>query len=189
MAHSPEVNANAHLWPIVQGATEARLTTGALWDELKAFSAQPGKEYGPGVWSAINQMRSIAIAQRNGWERFARDALGRNWRQARGDPGAWLNLHPAAPDTIFTSDHAAPEFNMRDPSVRDIFPRYLARFRLDFIDANGDQQSALVSTLQPWRPGMSIADVVDDVKTAANNLSNEYGQALVGFSDVRPVTV
>ena len=167
MAHSPEVNANAHLWPIVQGATEARLTTAELWSELRDYSSQPGKEYGPGVWQAINEMRSLALAQRNSRDRFQRAAL----------------------DQVFTPDLAAPEFNMRDPLVRDIFPQYLARFRLDFLDHNDDEAFQTVSVLNVWRPGMTVGDVYADVEVAANSLANEYGAALIGFSDVRPVTV
>lgn len=181
------------LWGVIQASAEERATTAELWAELRPAMAEQELASGTAAWQAVNEMRSVAVAQRNGWERFTRAALGRDWRTARLDPSRWADLHPGAADSVFTSDHAAPEINMRPVESREISPEYLVRYQAHFVDLEGAERSAWLTMRDTWPPGLTVAEVVDAVHAAAEaEISEPDGSLqgeLIGVTQLRPVMI
>lgn len=158
----------------MEAATAVRASTGELWAELRPRLAEAGllteggqNTLGRRGWEIVNELRSSAVARRTGYERFQR----------------------APQEQVFTADMAAPDLSIRSPGARFAQPEYLARFDMTYITPSGDSETRTVSVRQIWRDGMTVSDVWDDVQEAAEGLSLEYGQALAGISNIRPVMV
>jgi hypothetical protein len=159
---------------VIESAATARASTAGLWAELRPRLGEAGllteggaNTLGRTGWQIVNEIRSRAVARRNGYQRFQR----------------------ADPNQLFDNTMAAPEENLRPAAQRAIFPEYLARFDIQFVNNDGDLEVKTVSLRKDWVPGMTVQDVMDDVGAAAEGLALEYGQTLVGVSNVRPVTI
>lgn len=152
---------------IIEGGAQVRASTAELWTEIRGAASEAGVAIGQSGFELVNRMRGEAAARRVGYERF--------------------NRAPAGAE--FTMAMAAPEANIRPEAARAIQPEYLVRFDLTYLDPLGNETTRTVSLRDVWRPGMTVGDVIDAVGEAAEGLSNEYGQGLVGFSNIRPVTI
>ena len=152
---------------VIEAGVQVRAPTGELWAELRPRLAEAGLDVGRRGWQIVNELRSGATARRGGYERF----------------------QAATPEQLFDYTMAAPDLNVRDPQSRALMPQYLARFDLTYLDQNGEQVTKTVSRLDIWQQGMTVQDVLDAVAEAAEGLGLEYGQSVVGFSNVRPVMI
>lgn len=159
---------------IERSVMEGRGDNQTVWNRIKPSLEEAGllTERGNNVLGRtgvdiVNQIRSRAVARRNGYRQFQR----------------------AAPEQIFLNTMAAPEENMRPAAERAILPEALARFDIAFINPAGDEESKTVSVRFPWSPGMTVGDVHDVVAEAAEGLALEYGQQLLGYANVRPVMI
>lgn len=151
----------------IESAATVRAGAGEFWAEIGA-ALREADLWVPGRMKAIiGPMWSEAIARRQGYEAFQR----------------------ASPETVFGPRLAAPDINVRGAEVRAVQPEYLARFDLQFTDPAGEVVTKTVSMRDVWRPGMTVGDIYEAVREAAEGLSMDYGQGLVGFSNVRPVII
>lgn len=157
----------AWAWNTIRAGTAVRASTSELWAEIRGVAADQGYDTGPGLWQAVNEMRSIATAQRSGYERFQRAGMT---------------------DT-FLADHAAPALNVRSSASRAIQPEYLVTFELTYTNADGQAETRTVAMKDVWVPGMTIGDVYDAVAESAEGMANDYGQGLIGVSNLQPVTI
>lgn len=167
MALSQGSQRHAWLYGVIQAGAAVRASTAEIWSEIRGFAADQGMQLGAGVLQAVNEMRSIATAQRRSAETF----------------------NKASADQLFTRAMAAPEINARSQVQQSLTPEYLVRFDLTYMDPAGQQVTRTVSMRDTWYPDMTVQDVHDAVAEAAEGLALDYGNGLVGFGNLRPVSV
>ena len=167
MPLSEESRPFASFWGIIQAGVSVRASTSELWAEVRGFASEHGLQLGQGAFAAVNEMRGLAASMRRGAETF--QAAGR--------------------EAGFNPSMAPPDISTRPPGARLAQPEYLVRFDLTYRDPSGEEVTRTVSMRDSWRPGMTVGDVQDAVAEAAEGLSLDYGQGLVGFSNMRPVMV
>lgn len=167
MALSPGSQKFAWLYGVVQAGASVRASTAEIWAEIRGFAADQGQTLSRGVLQAVNEMRSIATAQRVSSERFAR----------------------ADPTELFSRAMAAPEINARSQVSQQLQPEYLVRFDLTYTDPAGQMVTRTVSMRDTWYPDMTVQDVHDAVAEAAEGLALDYGSGLAGYGNLRPVSV
>lgn len=167
MPLGPEAQKYAWLWGPISAGAAVRASTKEIWDQVKAFAAQNDLTLETGIGRAVNELRSLAVAQRRGAETF----------------------NKAAADQLFTRAMAAPEINARSQVAQSLTPEYLVRFDLTYMDPSGQQVTRTVSMRDTWYPDMTVQDVHDAVAEAAEGLALDYGNGLVGFGNLRPVSI
>lgn len=151
----------------VEAGAMSRARPGEFWGEVRAALTEAGLWQAGKVRAVVGPMWSAAIARRSAYEQFAK----------------------ASPEQRFDISMAAPDINARELTVRNAQPEYLVRFDLTFTGPLGEQQTKTVSMSDVWRPGMTVGQVYDAVREAAEGLSNDYGQGMVGFGNLRPVLI
>jgi hypothetical protein len=167
MPPTPESLIRGAVAGIIESGTMVRATTAQLWAEVNGAIAELGLARPANIGQIVSELRSESTARRIGYETF--QAAGR--------------------ESEFTRSMAANEANIRPESVRAILPEYLVRFDLTFTAPDGSQQTLTVSMRDTWRPDMTVGDVHDAVAEAAEGLANEYGRGLIGFGNLKPVTI
>lgn len=167
MAQSWETAFRGAVAGIIEAGAAVRASTGELWAEIRGAAAEAGLSIGQAGFGIVNELRSGATARRRSAERFQRTPMS----------------------ATFGPDLRAPEINVRSLAVQAVQPQYLVRFDLTYLGPDGETATRTVSMRDDWRPGMTVGDVHDAVAEAAEGLANDYGQGLVGVSNLRPVTV
>lgn len=167
MPLSDEARPFAGLWGVIQAGVAVRASTAELWAEIRGFASEHNIPLGQGAFAAVNEMRGMAAGIRRGAETF----------------------QAADPEQAFTVNMAPADIALRSEGARLAQPEYLVRFDLTFTDPGGDIVTKTVSMRDAWRPGMTVSDVYDAVADAAEGLGLDYGQGVLGFANLRPVTV
>jgi hypothetical protein len=159
---------------IVESGAMVRANSQQMWTEIRGALIDAGfvDAHGNATIGAVG--RDLAVSM---------------WSQAVARRGGYERLAKAKPSDLFATAHAAPEANVRPPDIRAVFPEYLVRFDLTYLNPAGENETRTVTLRDTWRPGMTIGDVIANVGAAAEGLGLDYGQGLVGFDNLRPVTV
>lgn len=167
MPLSPEAERYAFAWGVIQQAVEERANTATIFANIQSFAEEYAYDTPRGMFQAVNELRSLAVQQRTGAERF----------------------QAVAPDTLFTAQHAPLEINARSAADRALFPEYLARFDMTAQDATGNITTITRTMRDVWSPGMTTGDVTQAVLESAAGLASRYGVDLISVGNVRPVSI
>lgn len=167
MPTSPEAHSYAYAWGVIQSAVEERANTATIFGAVQAEAESLGMDTPPGMWKAVNELRSLAVQMRNAGEAFNR----------------------ASPDTLFTYQLAPPDINARAIEDRALFPEYLARFDLEATGPDGETVIRTLTMRDVWAPGITVGDVAEAVTEAAIGMSQRYGLEFGSVSNIRPVSI
>lgn len=167
MPLSPESERFAWAWGSIVGQVAERASTAQVFAAVNQAAEDAGFDTGPGLWQAVNEMRSMAAVMRNGAEAF----------------------QAANPDATFTWQLAPLDINARDPETRALFPEYLVRFDMTYLDDQGEEVTSTKTMRGDWAPGMTVQDVLGEVNEAAEGLAMEYGVELISVDNLRPVSI
>lgn len=167
MALSEAAARYAYAWGALQNAVANRASTADIFATVRQVAEDLGMDTPPGMWAAVNELRSLAVAERNAGEAFQRT-----------DPAERL-----------TAALAPPDINARNIEDRNIFPEYLVRFDMTHTDTEGNAVTITRSFRDTWTPGLTVGEVTGLVTEAATGLANEYGIDLAGVDNLRVVSV
>lgn len=167
MAVSETAAQLGYAWGAIQAAVNDRATTAQLWADVREAAADAGYPLPSGAFAAVNELRSLAVQQRNSAAAF----------------------NSAGDQALMTQAFAALDYNSRSSADRALFPELLARFELQSIDALGNQEVNMYTARLTWTPDMTVGEVRDQVGLAAAGLAADYGVEFAGVGDIFPVTV
>lgn len=167
MPLSPDAEPFAWAWGSIVGQVANRASTSQVFGAVYQAAENAGFDTGPGLWQAVNEMRSLAATMRNGAEAF----------------------QAAEPDSTFTWQLSPLDINARDPETRALFPEYLVRFDMEYMTEEGEILVGVKTMRGDWAPGMTVQDVLGEVNEAAEGLANEYGVELISVANLRPVAI
>lgn len=156
-----------YAWGTIQRAVSERAGTAAVFAAVHEVADELGMDKPPGLWRAVNELRSVAAQIRNGGEAFAR----------------------ASNESPFLPSMAAEDINARNLEDQALFPEYLVRFSMTHELPTGEVETIWRTTRQTWTPDLTVGEVRDKVSEAAEGLANEYGITLVSWGDLVPVTI
>ena len=167
MARDPDSILRGIILPAVEAGTMARASNRTFWAEMRGRLAEQGIDWNRRAGDIVRQARTEAIARRTGYERFGR----------------------ARPEAAFGPALRPADMNVRSMAVQAVQPQYLVRFDLTYIAPDGTTSTRTVTMRDVLTPGMTKQDVLDAVTEAAEGMGNDYGQGMVGVSNLMPVTV
>lgn len=159
MAGSPSPNPFGAYWGIINSAAAEKLTTTALWDQIRGFEEEQGISRPQGLFTAVSSLRSLAVSQR-----IARDALT-----------------GAADNVALTADHIAQDISSRPLGEQALAPAYQIRFKATVLTAEGSLDRWLTVVNNGILP-QTKGDLVSLVASSAIDMSTTYGQLLVGLT-------
>lgn len=155
----------------IEAAAAVRATTSELWAEIRATAQESGLAIGQAGFRMVQSMRSAATARRNASERFQK----------------------ASPEQLFTTDHAAPDMNVRSLAAREVMPEWLARTDVTYTDILGRSATKTVSVKGQWTRGLTIGDVRDAVYRGVQSMSFTANGSIPGdvtsVENIRPVLI
>lgn len=167
MALSPEGESVSWAWGAISGAVNSgNRSTEDIWAAVRTEAERLGVDLS-GAFAGVNELRSLAVQQRNAGVAFSRT-----------DPAA-----------EFTRALAPWDINARAPGDANLLPEYLVRFDMTHVNPAGEEETFTRTVRDSWRPDMTVGDVSDAVFEAAAGLANDYGVQLVGVSNLRPVSI
>lgn len=155
------------LWNPIQAGRAAGLNQQQIWDAIRSERDRLGTKLSFQAAQWVSRLTGIAGRQEAGYTRF----------------------NQADRSELFTRAMAAPEINARSLVAQSLNPGYLVRFDLTYLDPAGNQVTKTVSMRDDWTPDMTVGDVIDRVAEAAEGLALDYGQGLIGYSNLKPVSV
>lgn len=167
MAVSETAGKYAYAWGTIQSQAAQRATTAEVFQAVQQLAEDLGMDTPPGMFAAINELRSLAVQMRNAGEAFGR----------------------ASPESRLTAALAPPDINARSQADRNIFPEYVARFDMTHRTAEGELVTITRSMRDTWQPGLTIGQVTSTVNEVALGLANSYGIDLQSTSNIQVVTV
>ena len=167
MPLTPEGEAYAWAWGAITSAVGARASTADVFAAVRAEAERAGQTLQPGMWEAVNELRSLAATIRNGAEAF----------------------QSATRDELFTRAFAPSDINARAAADQALFPEALVRFNLQYTDAEGNEGERPLTVRISWSPDMTVGDVQDQVENLAAGLAERYGVTSDGVSDLAPVSI
>jgi hypothetical protein len=167
MALSDIAGKYAYAWGTIQAQSSQRASTAEVFAAVKQIAEDLGMDTPPGMFRAVNEMRSLAVQMRNAGQAFNR----------------------ASPEARLTASLAPPDINARALADRNIFPEYLARFEMTHRTAEGELVTITRSMRDTWQPGLTVGDVTSTVAEVALGLANDYGIDLQSTSIIGIVAV
>jgi hypothetical protein len=167
MPLTPQASAYAQYWGVIQASVSEHLPTQEVFRAVQQYAEDMGLDLPKGMFQGINQLRSLAVAQRNAADN-------------------WGNLSPG--DT-FTRAMAPWDINARDLTEANQFPEYLVRFDMTSVDEFGNLTTITRTMRDTWRPDMTVGDVIRSVQESAEGLALDYGITLSGIGNIRPVSI
>lgn len=151
----------------VESGTMSRASNATFWAEIKGAIEETGLDWNRGVGDIVRSLRSGAVARREAYRRFQN----------------------AKDEALFIPQLRAADLNVRSAAVQQIQPQYLMRFDLTFTGPDGQTQTKTVSMRDDIVPGLTKGQVLDAVAETAEALARDYGTGLVGYGNLRPVTI
>lgn len=144
-------------WSLIVDAVAAGFTTTETTQLVNQWARDNG--------GTISFQANTAISQLYGYAR--REFNASNAFQA-ADPGATIT-----PDMISTPPWA------RGEQEQSSYPVYYVKFQYTYLDANGEQQTAVRTSVQPLTLADTVQGVTDDVTTDAEAFAAKYGHQLL----------
>jgi hypothetical protein len=148
-------------WGAIAGSVRQGATTAEVWEAIRGFGEANSLAYPPGMFQAVNEMRSLAAGLRVSSERLAR----------------------AKPETAITGREVAPL-----PYARDSVSQALARqfhVRVEYTATRQGETERSYITL-PYTGGLpgTVGQLYADAEIAAESLVGGYGADLVSVDRI-----
>ena len=156
-------------WGVIQAGVGVRASTAQLWDAVRLSVAEAGETLGPGAFQRMNQLRGLAVEQRN------KDAA----------------LARLSPTDAITGQHIATDINSRDALQRGLSPRYRVGFNVEATQVRTGEtfNLRLTDTFGSNLPA-TVGDLIDTLNIEAPSLVESYGlfmEAVAGGLSIREV--
>jgi hypothetical protein len=155
----PEATRYAFWYPAVQGAVTERASTADVFAAVRSALADQGITEPPGLFKAVNELRSIAVAQRN-------------YAQA---------LQKAPNDAPILGTQVPTALWAREPDAMRINPLLQVNYQVTTRDQEGNLVSRwLTSFGVPFQEGLTKDDLSAMVALDAEASASSYGSELEG---------
>jgi hypothetical protein len=142
----------AAFWGPIQLAARIGATTAETWAAIRAHAASSGAELPPGMFTAVNTMRSLATGLRRGSEAIER----------------------AGPGDAITSRMIGQQLYARSTLERSLAPAYHVRFELTTTSAEG-VNTGWYTLEYPGSLPATVGDLIAEVSEYAGGLADSYG--------------
>lgn len=159
MANPVTTPAPAGYWGVIQSAAAQRLTTAALWQQIAAFEQAQGIERPAGLFTAVSQMRSLAVGQRI----------------------AATALQQAAGEVALTAAMISRDINARPLDQQALAPLYVIRYEATVLTGEG-QSTQWLSIMQHGSLPATKGDLIDMVTGTAIDATTGYGSVFTGLT-------
>lgn len=123
---------------VIASASAEKVSAADLWAYISAYEEQEGISRPAGLFSAVNTMRSIAVA-------------GRNASQI---------LVNASDETVITANMIAQNINSRPLNEQEIAPSFTIRYEATVLTSEGEQ-TVWRSIIQGGNLPLTKGDLVD----------------------------
>lgn len=144
-------------WGVIQAAVAARATTQVLFASVRLAADLAGEQLVPGSFQRMNQLRSLAVAQRN----------------------ADASLARLTSDQAITFQQISTDINSRDALQRSLSPRYRVGFDVEGtrISSGASVRIRLTDTFGANLPA-TLGDLEAEVSAHAEGLAMDSDLAL-----------
>jgi hypothetical protein len=142
----------AAFWGPIQLSARINATTAETWAAIRAHVASTGAELPPGMFGAVNTMRSLAVGLRRSSEAIER----------------------ARPGDAITGRMIGAQLYARSTLERSLAPAYHIRFELTTTTAEGTDTGWYTLGYDGALPA-TVGDLIANVGDYADSLANSYG--------------
>lgn len=116
-------------------------------------------------------------------------AISTLYGYAKRMDNAAISFQQAQPGDAITSEMVALAPYARDEAERNSYPLYHVKFYYTYIDASGNEQTAIRTSVQPMQLGSDVQSVLDEIQTDAEAFALKYGHQLVSATAFQIVAV
>jgi len=145
-------------WGAIQGSVSARATTAEVWSAIRAFGEANQLAYPPGMFQAVNQMRSLSTGL----------------RQAAESLGTALNADAITGGMVGQLPYARP------PTSQDVLRQFHVRVNYEAVQ-NGEAMQSYITLPYTGSLPETVGQLRDDAQIVAESLIEGYGAALVSI--------
>lgn len=167
MALSDLARQFAAYWGVIRSNAFARATTTVLWQAIANFEDTFNLVRAQGLFKAVTEMRSLAVAQRNAAEAFA----------------------SAENADAIDASMIAEDVNSRPVTEQSLSPKYLIKFEANVITQEGPDTRWMTVTTNDLG-GMVKSDLLDQLDQSGIDMSTGCGALYSGLTgDLQIVAV
>lgn len=144
-------------WGVIRSNAFQRASTTVLWQAIANWEDTYNVIRARGLFQAVTEMRSLAVAQRNAAEAFDK----------------------AAPTDALDSSMIAQDINSRPVTEQSLSPKYLVKFEANVVTPEGPDTRWMTVTTNDLA-GMIKNDLLDQIDQSGIDMSTGCGALYTG---------